>query len=333
MFDKPNGNWVKLSREVFSHSVADDLPWCQGFAWLYLVAMASHQSHVVYYRKRSIKLERGQLAIVMEDFRRKAGWKSKGKVQRFLNSLKRQDMITTSGTPSCTVVSIANYTKWQSGLKADTQTDTLIDTLRDTLTDKPTMTVETPPDTLRDTLTDTLTGQQNKNGVTRRVLQEVKDLKSSPLPKSSDQTNFQGFQDAWTSICVSAGLHGVRDWTTWHERIRRAWNRIAASKDSSWSALSPLERICDLFTHAAKIPFLAGDNSRKWKADLEFVLRPLSIDRIMGGYYCDMVQSEPSKPIPIWTPEQDAAHINPDDAWRAEQEQLLHPGKAKEEAR
>lgn len=154
--------------------------------------------------------------------------------------------------------------------------------------------------------------------------QHQKDLKSSPLPKSLDPTNYQGFQDAWTSICVSAGLHGVRDWSTWYERIRGAWNRIAVSKDPSWSALSPLERIRDLFTHAARLPFLAGDNSRKWKADLEFVLRPLSIDRIMGGYYRDMVQSEPLKPMPVRTEEEDRLQRERGLAW-------LDPSNAKEE--
>jgi len=159
-----------------------------------------------------------------------------------------------------------------------------------------------------------------------RVLSIEKGLKSSLLPKPLDSTNYQGFEDAWISICVSAGLHGVRDWSTWHERIKGAWNRIAASKDSSWSVLSPLERICDLFTHAAKIPFLAGDNSRKWKADLEFVLRPLSIDRIMGGYYCDMVQSEPLKPIPVRTAEEDRLQRERGLAW-------LDPDKVKEEVK
>ena len=110
-------------------------------------------------------------------------------------------------------------------------------------------------------------------------------VKSSP--HSKDSIDLQGVQDAWTSICVPAGLHAVRDWSVWNDRIKTAWRRIADSKDAAWSSLSPLERFKDLFTHASKTPFLTGGNDRKWKADLEFVLRPLSVDRIMSGFYDD----------------------------------------------
>lgn len=110
--------------------------------------------------------------------------------------------------------------------------------------------------------------------------------KSSPQPET-DPIDVQGVQDAWTSICVPAGLHGVRDWSAWNDRIRTAWKRIAASKDPAWAILTPLDRFKDLFTHASKVGFLTGGNDRKWKADLEFVLRPLSVDRIMTGFYED----------------------------------------------
>jgi hypothetical protein len=118
------GNWFKVSREIFSHEVADDKPWCQAFAWLYLVSMASHDDYSFQKRAHNYPLRRGQLALSMADFGKKAGW-SKSKVRRFLVWLHKKGMIQSySDGFSGSFIKIVNYDKWQ-GTVDDTVNDTV----------------------------------------------------------------------------------------------------------------------------------------------------------------------------------------------------------------
>jgi len=112
MLDKTNGNWVKISREVFYHELADDKPWSRLATWIFLVAMASTGERTVQFRGHSYILTRGQLSISLGDLEEKTGW-SRGRVRCFFSYLKRKQMANTSGDPFCTLVTILNYDKWQ----------------------------------------------------------------------------------------------------------------------------------------------------------------------------------------------------------------------------
>jgi len=99
------------------------------------------------------------------------------------------------------------------------------------------------------------------------------------------QVPYQDILDLWRSVCVPVGMHNLRDIAPMQKKMQAAWHRMDGTHDPELTPLSTLERFRVLFARAAKCEFLAGRNDRKWAADLEFVLRPLSVERIMAGYY------------------------------------------------
>lgn len=120
------GNWFKVSREIFSHPIADDKPWDRLSAWLYLISLAAHDNYTTIIRQHEYPLMRGQLAISMTDFAEKTGW-TKEKVRMFLAWLRRHGMIQLYSDHASTFVKIVNYDKWQG-----TQSNTLDNTENDT---------------------------------------------------------------------------------------------------------------------------------------------------------------------------------------------------------
>jgi uncharacterized phage protein (TIGR02220 family) len=112
MLDKPNGNWIKLSRELFFHEIANDKPWNRTILWVYLIAMASTGKRTVQFRGHDYFLTRGQAAISLGDLEERTGW-SKQRVRSFFDYLERKQMAETMGDSFCTILTILNYDKWQ----------------------------------------------------------------------------------------------------------------------------------------------------------------------------------------------------------------------------
>jgi hypothetical protein len=182
------GNWFKVSREIFSHEVAGDQPWCEGFAWLYLVSKATHEDYSFQKRAHSYPLRRGQLALSMADFGKKAGW-NKSKVRRFLVWLHKKGMIQSySDGFSGSFIKIVNYDKWQG-----TVDDTVDDTVDSTVALASQQGKVANGDTVDDTVDSTVDDTGNKEGsshtlfkkrVARTVLQEKEPPNRVPKPKA-----------------------------------------------------------------------------------------------------------------------------------------------------
>ena len=83
-------------------------------AWLDLVMSASFDQKIINLDAIEITLARGELAKSTLTLADNWHW-SRGKVRRFLESLKRQDMITTRPAPGnrTIIIHITNYEKWQ----------------------------------------------------------------------------------------------------------------------------------------------------------------------------------------------------------------------------
>jgi hypothetical protein len=117
MLDKPNGNWVKVSREVFYHELANDKPWSRLCVWIYLVAMASTGERTVQFRGHDYFLKRGQLTISQGDLEDRAGW-SRERVRSFFRYLTQKGMIEVFTSRVCSVITVLNYGKWQGDCQA-----------------------------------------------------------------------------------------------------------------------------------------------------------------------------------------------------------------------
>lgn len=105
---------VRISRDIFSHGIArQNLPWDRLSAWIYILVSASVHGETVMHRGRSYHLARGQLLLSDTHMERKTGW-GRQAVRSFMRYLRKENMITTVTDSLCTVVTICNYSKWQS---------------------------------------------------------------------------------------------------------------------------------------------------------------------------------------------------------------------------
>jgi predicted transcriptional regulator len=105
-------SWFKVTREVFSLGILQSSEWDKITVWLFLLSSAAHHPHEAQVHGRCFALERGQCALSVNDLADKAGWK-RMRLRYFLRQLVKEGMISMAGGKSGTVLSIANYDKWQ----------------------------------------------------------------------------------------------------------------------------------------------------------------------------------------------------------------------------
>lgn len=108
--------FIKLDRQLMEHWLWEDEPFSRAQAWIDLIYLANHenkdfmQSGVLIHGKRG-NVYRSKLWLAER-------WKwSRGKVDRFLKLLQKEQMITENririGTTNGTVITIVNYGKFQ----------------------------------------------------------------------------------------------------------------------------------------------------------------------------------------------------------------------------
>jgi len=108
-----NTGWVKLWRSLFHNGLSEDKPWCDGYAWCYLFAMANHEKGFVNFSNEYIEIERGQFLTSQIKLAAKWGWTRKH-VKTFLNALKNDENIAIRTTNRYIVITIINYDNYQS---------------------------------------------------------------------------------------------------------------------------------------------------------------------------------------------------------------------------
>jgi hypothetical protein len=117
-----NWGWVKLHRAQFGHEISEGKPWCDGYAWSYLYAMANHKPGVVNFRNQYIPVERGQFITSMLRLCTVFGW-GRRRLKSFLQSLKNRGMCTYRSTNRFLVVTICNYNRYQGREEEKEQTE------------------------------------------------------------------------------------------------------------------------------------------------------------------------------------------------------------------
>lgn len=171
---------------------------------------------------------------------------------------------------------------------------------------------QAPPPVPKQALTTTREDTEKKVPKDKVLWQDDPDLEPDPVP-------YQDLVNLWRSVCVPAGMHNVRDVDRLKPKMKAAWTRMEQSKDPELVTLDTLGRFKALLTKAAGSAFLCGHNDRQWAADLEFVLRPLSVERVMDGYYSHGVQEvAPGTYVRGGV----TAHVNPSPASRFSAEGL-----------
>lgn len=120
--------WIKLSRQLSSNDLWLGEAFTRGQAWVDLLMLTNHSDGFIRVSGQKIIINRGQCG--WSQLRLSERWKwSRGKTKRFFNELENERMIELKTNNRNTIVTICNYSKFQSanvddGTPDDTPDDT-----------------------------------------------------------------------------------------------------------------------------------------------------------------------------------------------------------------
>jgi len=111
---------VNIARDLFEHGVFKDEPFSEREAWVWMIMAARWKSGTVRVGDFVVELARGEFAASVRFMAGAWDWTA-AKVQRYLERLKKMEMICVKTDTGVSVVSICNYEKFQNGAEgADT---------------------------------------------------------------------------------------------------------------------------------------------------------------------------------------------------------------------
>ncbi len=110
---KKDKGFIALYRELSDHWLWDDTPFARGQAWVDLLLMANHKDNKTIFNGNPIEVKRGQMITSIQKLCTRWGW-SNSKVNKFLETLEKERMLTRKSDAKKTVITIDNYAFWQS---------------------------------------------------------------------------------------------------------------------------------------------------------------------------------------------------------------------------
>jgi len=111
--------WIKLHRKIQNNGLWDKKPFSTGQAWIDLLLSANHKDKKFIFDMKLIEVKRGSFITSIKKLCERWGW-SNTKVINFLNLLENDSMILRKSDAKKTVLSIVNYSNYQS--VSDTET-------------------------------------------------------------------------------------------------------------------------------------------------------------------------------------------------------------------
>lgn len=115
--------WIKLHRKILNCWIWDIKPFDKGRAWVDLLLLAMHHDTKVVIDDKPIVIGRGSYFTSRGNLANRWGWSVK-KVDKYLETLEKEQMITTIRTKKGTTVTIVNYGEYQiEGTTLDTTED------------------------------------------------------------------------------------------------------------------------------------------------------------------------------------------------------------------
>ena len=104
--------WFKVYRDIDQHWLYLKKPFCAAFAFIDLLSRATHRESKVPFDSSVLCLRRGQILTSQTKLAATWGW-SRDKVQRFLATLEKDQMIRLQTDNRKTIITICNYGKYQ----------------------------------------------------------------------------------------------------------------------------------------------------------------------------------------------------------------------------
>ena len=153
--NKDDIGYIYLDRKIIKHWVYRDKPFCAGLAWIDLLLIADHTTHIELWRNTPTEFKRGDVNYSFLELSERWGW-SRTRVKRFLNNLQNEHMVDIKADNRRTIITIVNYGDYQYKSPRD---DTPNETPNDTTDETPDV---TPSVTPNDTPSDTHISNNNK---------------------------------------------------------------------------------------------------------------------------------------------------------------------------
>lgn len=111
-------SWIRLHRKIMDDPLYFAEPFTKMQAWIDLLLLANFADRVTFIRGNRVTIKRGQVAYSREWFSGRWRW-SRGKIDRFLDMLERENMIGRQKSAVITCISILNYDAYQDNGSTD----------------------------------------------------------------------------------------------------------------------------------------------------------------------------------------------------------------------
>jgi len=251
-------------------------PFCRRAAWAWLIENAVYQDTRVGIGRKTVTLSRGQLSYSLRYLAGAWGWDAE-KVRRFCLRLAEDGMIETDSEAGQMVITICNYDEYQ---------------LRTT-------SCETADEA--DVRQQRGSGEANKkerNTVLTLEADASRDVADEPADEAEPDLikldradavpveTLKAMASIWRDVCgdvlpVPRGLDKGRQ-----AALRRRFSDTFGRSLDQWR---------DFCQRVRGSPFLTGENSSGWRADLDFMLKPKNANKLLEGGYDDRKPRQPAQ--------------------------------------
>ncbi|MDB4302110.1 conserved phage C-terminal domain-containing protein [bacterium] len=104
--------WISIHRQIKDNWIWDDKPFSKGQAWIDILLRVNHKPKKVLIGNQLIDIIEGQTIWSIKDMASTWGW-SRKKVDNFLNTLEKDEMLHNKRTTKYTVLTVAKWASYQ----------------------------------------------------------------------------------------------------------------------------------------------------------------------------------------------------------------------------
>lgn len=105
--------WLRIQRGLFAHEFFPPEPMSQREAWMYMLARAAYKDTTHRAGGRKVYVPRGSFFCTQRELQREFRWRSHHKVQKFLDRLAAEGMITQAVQHKKTHITITSFDQYQ----------------------------------------------------------------------------------------------------------------------------------------------------------------------------------------------------------------------------
>ena len=113
--------YIKVYRDIRDHWIWSYKPFSQQAAWIDLIMLANHKDNTILFDGHPMQVKKGQYMTSLQMLADRWGW-SRGKVRRFLDDLKTEQMADKKRHGNGTLLTLIKYEDFQG--QPDTNKDT-----------------------------------------------------------------------------------------------------------------------------------------------------------------------------------------------------------------